>query len=122
MKSLLLNISIFFLPFFCLAQTEIKLEDVSKHIGDSVVITGKIYSGRYLNSSKGSPTLLNMGDLFPNQLLTLVVWGSDRKNFSNAPETFYIGKNVRVSGKVTLFKEKPQLVLYSEKQITPSPL
>jgi hypothetical protein len=63
-----------------------------------------------------------MGDLFPNQLLTLVVWGSDRKNFSNAPETFYIDKNVRVSGKVTLFKEKPQLVLFSEKQIALAPL
>ena len=60
--------------------------------------------------------------MFPNQLLTLVVWGSDRKNFSNTPEIFYINKNVRVSGKVMLFKEKPQLVLYSEKQIAPSPL
>ncbi len=122
MKSFLLQVSLLFIPLFSLAQTEIKLEDVSKHIGDSVVITGKIYSGRYLHNSKGAPTLLNMGDMFPNQLLTLVVWGSDRKNFSNLPEIFYINKNVRVSGKVTLFKEKPQLVLYSEKQITPSPL
>jgi len=49
MKSFLLQVSLLFIPLISLAQTEIKLEDVSKHIGDSVVITGKIYSGRYLH-------------------------------------------------------------------------
>jgi hypothetical protein len=99
------------------AQKEIKIEEVMDHVGDSVSLTAQVVSGRFLNASKGGPTLLNAGAPYPNQLLTLVVWKEDRDNFEEAPEAAYIKKTVRVSGRISLFKEKPQLVLYSDKQI-----
>lgn len=34
------------------AQTAIKLEDVSKHIGDSVTVCGKVAGMRYFENSK----------------------------------------------------------------------
>jgi hypothetical protein len=100
------------------SQKEIKLIDVSQHIGDSISFTGTIVSGRFLSTSKGGPTLMNVGAPYPNQLLTLVVWEVDRKNFQDAPELAYIKKVVKVSGKIELFKDKPQIVLHNDKQIT----
>ena len=100
------------------SQVEIKLSDVSFHVGDSVTLSGQVVSGRFLSSSKGGPTLLNVGAPYPNQLLTLVVWADDRKHFDEAPEVVYLKKQVKVTGKVELFKDKPQIVLYSDKQIT----
>jgi hypothetical protein len=103
------------------AQVEIKTSEVLQHVGDSVTITDTIMSGRFLSSSKGGPTLLNVGGLYPNQLLTLVIWSSDRKNFEDAPEVLYVKKAVKVTGKVELFKDKPQIVLHSDNQITVLP-
>jgi len=59
------------IPFsiFVVAQTEVKLSDIAKHEGDSVVVTGMVMDGRYLPSAKGSPVLLNVGAKYPNQLL-----------------------------------------------------
>ena len=118
---LLMKIVLSFLLLFSTsllhAQQEIKLEEVMNHVGDSVTLTVPVVSGRFLNSAAGGPTLLNVGAPYPNQLLTLVVWKEDRKNFEDAPEAAYIKQTVKVSGKISLFKEKPQIVLYSDKQI-----
>jgi hypothetical protein len=65
-----------------------------------------------------APTFLNVGGDFPNQLLTLVVWGKDRSNFKNAPEEAYKGQEVQVAGKVELHRGKPQMILYHDNQIT----
>ena len=99
------------------SQTKIKLEEVGQHIGDSVQVSGKIFSGRWMQGASNRPTLLNMGALYPNQLLTVVIWGKDRMNFDYAPDKELIGKEVRLTGKVELFKDKPQLVLYSQEQV-----
>lgn len=96
------------------AQEVIDLKDVSKHIGDSVLVCGKIFSGRFLPRSEGSPTLLNMGGLYPDQLLTLVIWGKDRQPFNGIPEKLYKDQDVCVTGKIEMFKDKPQIVLYME--------
>ena len=42
------------------AQDTIRVEDASKHIGDSVTVYGKIYGGIFLDKSKNQPTFLNM--------------------------------------------------------------
>ena len=67
----------FFLLFSVLAhsQKQIKLEDASKSIGDSVTTCGKVYSARYFEGSQDAPTLLNLGAAYPNQLLTVVIYG-----------------------------------------------
>jgi hypothetical protein len=99
------------------AQVEIKASEAAQHAGDSVVFTSNIMSGKYLHSSPGSPTLLNVGALYPNQLVTLVVLGADRYNFSEPPEYAYVKKQVKVWGRVEVVKGKPQIVLHNEKQI-----
>lgn len=99
------------------AQMTIKAEDISQHVGDSVKICSKVFSARYFEQSKNSPTLLNMGAAFPNQLFTVVIWSEVRKQFETAPDVFFLNKTVCVTGKVELFKDKPQIVLHSKEQI-----
>ncbi|KAA9037140.1 hypothetical protein FW778_17070 [Ginsengibacter hankyongi] len=61
-----------------IAQTEIKLEDVKNHIGDSVRLQATIYVGKYLKPAKSSPTFLDVGGNYSNAPLTLVIWDDVR--------------------------------------------
>lgn len=99
------------------AQKTIPLEDIANHIGDSVMVTGKVYTARFLESANNAPTLINLGAPFPNQLLTVVIFGDSRKNFKEAPESFFKDKTVKVIGKVSLFKDKPQIVVVESSQM-----
>jgi hypothetical protein len=103
------------------AQTEIKLEDIGKHVGDSVKVCAKIYGGIFLDRSKGTPTFLNVGGAYPTSPLTIVIWADLRKEFEQKPEEFYKDRNVCIFGKVSLFKDKPQIVLYGKNQLLTDP-
>lgn len=117
MKHVLVLALIFCGAFTAQAQTKIKLEDISKHVGDSVEVCGQVAGGRYLQSAQGSPTLINVGGQFPNQLLTVVIFGEFRGQFPASPETNWVGKEICVTGKVELYKEKPQIVVRSASQV-----
>ena len=99
------------------AQQNINLKDVSKHVGDSVTVCGKIFSGKFLDKSNNQPTFLNMGAEYPNQVLSIVIWGNTRKLFSYKPEEKLKNKNVCVTGKIETYKNKPQIVIQKVQQI-----
>lgn len=98
------------------AQTSIKLEDVSKHIGDSVIVCGKVDDMRYFESSKNSPTFLNIGGKYPNQLLTVVIWGDVRKQFKTSPDELK-GKQVCLTGRIILYKDRPEIIIGQPEQL-----
>lgn len=106
---------------FCCAnansQEVIKIEDISKHIGDTVKICTKIYGGRFLYRLKNSPTFLEVGDDYPNQLLTIVIWGKDLENFEDRPEMMYVYRDVCITGKLELDNGKPQIIVSKPTQI-----
>lgn len=106
-----------FLSFNLKAQEKISLDQVKDHIGDSVTVCGKVSGGRFLPAAKGSPTFLNLGAPYPDQLLTVVIWQDVRNQFSNKPDEFYLMKEICVTGKIELFKNKPQITLYNYKQL-----
>ncbi|MEP7373967.1 MAG: hypothetical protein ABI675_11295 [Chitinophagaceae bacterium] len=117
MKKGIVAIAILLFSAVVHGQQEIKIEDVSKHVGDSVTVCTKIYGGIFLDRSKDTPTLLNVGDKYPNAPLTIVIGPDARQQFKEKPEVFYKDKDVCISGKISLYKDKPQIVVYSEKQI-----
>ncbi|RYZ84534.1 MAG: hypothetical protein EOP04_17825 [Proteobacteria bacterium] len=118
MKLLLTTLTLF-LSLSTWAQTEISLDALNRHIGDSVTVKGKISGVRYLESATNTPTFINVGGAFPNQLLTIVIWGDVRKNLGYAPEEKPYNDGVaKVSGRVELYKGKPQIVLQDPKQLT----
>jgi hypothetical protein len=118
MKSLWSFVLILLFSFAAAAQKEVPLQEVSQHVGDSVTVAGKVFSGRFFAQSEGAPTLLNIGAAYPHQLLTVVIRGTARKEFAGVPERDLLDKDIKVSGKVELYKGKPQLVVHHADQLT----
>lgn len=115
MKKIYHSVLAFIITSAAYAQTNIKLEDVSKHIGDSVTVCGKVDDMRYFESSKNSPTFLNIGGKYPNQLLTVVIWGDVRKQFKNSPDELK-GKQVCFTGRIILYKDRPEIIIDQPEQ------
>lgn len=107
------------LSFACAAnaQTSVKLEEISKHIGDSVTVCGLVADMRYFENSKNRPTLLNIGARHPDAPLTVVIWGTVRDIFPSKIED-YLNKNICITGRVILYKEKPEIIIDKPEQIT----
>lgn len=100
------------------AQITVKIEDISKHVGDSVKICTKIYSARYIPRTQDAPTFLDAGDVYPNNPLIILIQKKDRENFEDQPEMKYVYKNVCIIGKVDLDKGKPRIMVTSPEQIS----
>lgn len=99
------------------AQTKINLDEINNHIGDSVTICGLVADMRYFENSKGKPTFLNIGDRYPKQKITIVIWGKTREEFTEKPEQV-LKKQICVSGRIILYKEKPEIVIERPEQLT----
>jgi hypothetical protein len=111
------------MAFIARAQQEISINELDKHVGDSVKVCTRIFGGIYLDRSKGSPTLLNAGGIYPNAPLTLLMWEDVRNQFTEganakgAPEVYFKDKEICVTGKIILYKEKPEIIIYDPRQI-----
>ncbi|MBC7949361.1 MAG: hypothetical protein H7Y42_15855 [Chitinophagaceae bacterium] len=100
------------------SQKEIKIEEIGQHVGDSVKVCAKIYGGIFLERAKGQPTLINVGAAYPEAPLTLIIRPEVRKDFKSPPEDFYKDKHVCIMGKVELYRDKPQITIHNEDQLT----
>lgn len=101
-----------FICFAAKSQTKIDIAAISKHIGETVTICDSVYTTRAL----GGLTLINLGAAFPKQMLTVVIDKADLAKFTE-PDKTYLNKKICVTGKLALYKDKPQLVLTEAKQI-----
>jgi len=72
----------------------------------------------YAVRTKGIPTFLNLDQPYPNQLFTILIWGSDRGKlkFGN-PESRYSNKKVRVTGLIKDYKGIPEVIVERPTQI-----
>ena len=86
--------------------------DAAKHVGEIATVTDKV-DGVH-QSGKGN-IFLNMGGKYPNQAFTAFVPSSNAAQFSNPPQ--YEGKTVAVSGKITLYRGKPEIIVTNVSQI-----
>ena len=116
MKYLFLVMALFF-SFIAFSQTTVKLEDAAKHIGDSVIVCGKVADAAFVETMENSPTFLNLGAPYPNQLLNLVIWKDQRDQYNPTPEMLYVNKNVCVTGKIELINDFPEMVIHNKNQI-----
>jgi hypothetical protein len=116
MKYNIFIITLFF-SVTAFSQTTIKLEDAAKHIGDSVYVCGKVADAAFVETMDNSPTFLNLGAPYPDQLLNLVIWKDQRNQYNPAPESQYINKNVCVTGKIEIINDFPEMIIYNKQQI-----
>jgi len=87
----------------------IDINDAAKHIDENVSICARVYGYKALDGM----TLVNLGAAYPNQLLTVVLRGSAKDGGPGID-----GQTVCVSGKLVLYKEKPEIIVTDPKQIT----
>jgi DNA/RNA endonuclease YhcR with UshA esterase domain len=99
------------------AQTKkLTTVEAKDHIGDRATVCGKVVSTHYAKSSKGEPTFLNLDEPDPHEVFTILIWGSDREKFGT-PEDEYKGMRVCVTGKITSYRGRPEVVATERGQI-----
>lgn len=98
------------------AQKKLSPAEVKDHIGETATVCGTVASARYAASTRGQPTFLNLDKPYPNQVFTVLIWGSNRSKFGT-PESDYKGKRVCVTGKITEYRSVPEIVADDPGQI-----
>jgi DNA/RNA endonuclease YhcR with UshA esterase domain len=88
-------------------------EEAAKHVGETATVTGRV--NEFHKSGKGN-ILLNMGGKYPNRAFTAFIPAASAAQFSQAQQPE--GRIVAVSGKITLYKGKPEIIVTSPSQIT----
>ncbi len=111
------TLSCFLIIGYVGSAQSLSAEEASKRVGDSIKVCGKIFGGRFFETSAGCPTLLNMGAAFPSSPLTIMIPGDVRLKMGYAPEQHLKDKEICVRGKVILFKGKPEIVVYNISQL-----
>lgn len=89
--------------------------DAKNQVGKTVWICGAVGSARQARSVSGEPTYINLGPGYPDQVFTVVIWGSDRHKFEYRPENLDGGLCVR--GRVGMYAGTPQIVVREPSQI-----
>lgn len=113
------TVSTIFLFLLCkgFSQVSIPAAEASRHIGEKATVCDKVSGGRFMENANGQPTLINMGDVYPNNPFTFVIFADDRKKFSYKPEDFLVNKKVCVTGEIKEFRGKPQIVVTDTVQV-----
>jgi hypothetical protein len=99
-----------------LAQTSISAAEAKNHIGERATVCGEVAGVHYAARSRGNPTFINLDKPYPNQIFTVLIWGSDRPKFGD-PEETYRSKHICVTGKISDYKGVPEIVAYEPSQI-----
>ena len=92
-------------------------DEASKHADENGTVCGLVASAHFANRTKGQPTFLNLGKPYPDQVFTAVIWGSDRSKFGS-PETSLNGKQICVTGRIQLYRSKPEIVVHDTNQLS----
>lgn len=116
-----MKIKTFLAPFLCTlaasaiaqAPASYTAAEAAKHVGEIATITDRV-DGVH-QSSKGN-IFLNMGGKYPNQAFTAFIPSASAAKFSNPQQ--YESRTVAVSGKITLYKGKPEIIVNSPSQIS----
>jgi hypothetical protein len=60
------------------AQASISATEAKSHVGERATVCGEVASTHYAARSRGNPTFINLDKPYPNEMFTVLIWGSDR--------------------------------------------
>ena len=100
----------------CAQTGHLTAAEAKNHVGETATVCGRVASTRYAEKSKGQPTFLNLDEPYPTEIFTILIWGDDRPKFG-APETKYRDANVCVTGKISSYRNSPEIVATDATQI-----
>jgi DNA/RNA endonuclease YhcR with UshA esterase domain len=96
----------------CLAATISDAEAV-QHVGEHVSVRG-VVAGVY--TSRSNTTFINFGKPYPNHSFTAVIFSSASSRFKDPQR--WEGKTITVTGKIKLYRGKPEMILESPSQVS----
>jgi hypothetical protein len=94
--------------------------DAMGQVGHTASVCGVVASAVYEANSPAHPTfvtLISPDQPNVNQALTAVIYGSDRAKFGATPEAALPGKRVCVTGFVSFFRQRPEMILSDPTQV-----
>ena len=104
-------------PCAALAQQSLRPEDAAKYVGHTTMVCGRVAQAFYDTNNPRGLTVLNLVRPYPDHVFSVIIWGKDRPKFERPPETAYKEKDICVSGLISSFKGRPQVVVDGPDQI-----
>jgi hypothetical protein len=95
------------------AQDIVPAKYAAKHVGQKVTICDKVFN----TGINSEATSLYLAGDYPDQLLTIIIKTRDLDKFKGHPVNDFKGKEICVTGVVTINKGKAEIVVSSPKQI-----
>jgi hypothetical protein len=80
-------------------------------------VCGVVASAKFEAHARSQPALLDLGKSYPHAIFTAVIYGDNRPKFG-APETALRGKRVCVTGEISEYHGKPEIVLSDPSQLS----
>jgi len=102
--------------------TGISWSEAKNHIGEwateSNPVYGPVVGASYRPDINGQPTWLNIGEDYPSSnRFVVIIWGENRGNFPQAPESYYLDKTIYVTGLIESYPPVAQIQVTSPDQI-----
>lgn len=91
-------------------------ESAAGHIGETATVCGVVASAEYEADEQNQPTLLDLGKPHPTAIFTAVIYGENRAKFGT-PESSLRGKHICVTGQISDYQGKPEIVLTEPSQL-----
>lgn len=91
---------------------QIMWQNARGHIGKTALVSGQVIGVR----SVGRITFINFDDQRPRRF-EAVIFEDNIANFPKPPAEMYDGKIINIRGRVSVFQDKPQIVITSPAQI-----
>lgn len=109
-KCLLVTMLGLALAFTASAQEKFSLNHFVHNVGKKITLCDTVYSFKIFSDTV---TMLNMGGRYPHQRFTVVVTGKEiQLNTDNI-----VGKHICVTGDASLYKGRPEIMIYHTNQI-----
>lgn len=93
--------------------------DAMTNVGRTATVWGVVASANYAVGTRANPTFLtvaNSDQSGPDRALTAVIFGHDRAKFGT-PETTLSGRQICVTGHISFFRGRPEMILSTPRQV-----
>lgn len=110
------TIFIILLSQFIYAQKLVPIDSISTHIGDDVMICDKVFDA-FKPAGENKLIYINFGGKYPDHKFTAVIFPKDQPKFPYNPVELLKDKNICITGKITEYKGKLQIVLNDPSQL-----
>jgi endonuclease G len=116
MKKLVLLFAAVLFSCHLWAQNTVSADSLTYFEGQLIRVCATV-TGTHISTGKSETTFINFGEPFPKHFFSLVIFQKDAESFSYKPAEFMNGKNICITGKVKLYKGRPEIIISNEKQI-----